>query len=92
VSHSFRVPEDLVPTRVTITAKRVGDDGNLQIDINDDGETIFDSNPVLYETDTSRSSGILKLDRIREGSLLTLDVDRDNGASDVTVQLDLDTA
>ena len=76
---AHRLDRDYVPTNTWLRVKRASQGTNgtgITIDINDDGESIYEENPTLpYDTlsETCRafSGGVMV-----KGSIITLDVDK----------------
>ncbi len=93
---AYTTDKDYVPERVILRLKTPGatDGAALTIDINDDGESIFDVNPTIGQglTEMIVTSFKSTLVEINKDSVLTLDIDQVSGTTagnDLTVQLDL---
>lgn len=95
----YTTDKDYVPARVILRLKTPGatDGAALTIDINDDGDSIFDVNPTIGQglTEVVITSFKSTLVAIAKDSVLTLDIDQVSGTTagnDLTVQIDLDEA
>ena len=93
----YTTDETYVPVKVILRLKTPGatSGDSCTIDINDDGESIFDVNPTIGQgltevvVDTFRST----LTSIAEGSVMTLDIDQVSGltpGADLTVEMFMD--
>ena len=90
----FRVNRRYKPVEVRLSLGSAPEDTQLIIDINDDGESIFDVRPSLVKGQDYRRWTTFKIatpTRIEDGSFLTLDIDETaGGAAALTVELDLE--
>lgn len=89
--------EDYVPKKVWILQKTAPSGGLTTIDINDDGTSLFTTNPSLPADMTTAEWTTFNtaLLSIKKDSVLTLDVDSVSSATpgaDLTVHLELDKA
>jgi len=93
VGGTYYMDGDYKPEWVHISARQEGHGSlPLVIDINDDGVSIFDTNPALTEYQTSHKWTTIPGNTIREGSVITLDIDENfNGLAcrDLTIELGL---
>ena len=93
VGGTYLLDGDYVPEWVHITARLAGQgSAPLVIDINDDGVSIFTYKPALTEAQTSHKWTTIPGDTMREGSLVTLDIDEtfnELACRDLTVELGL---
>ena len=87
VGAEYVMDMDYTPVSATVRSKLPSNFNNLIVDVNDDGVSIFSNRPNiprLYQTD----EGHLLKTPIREGSIITLDIDQyDSEAGDITVEL-----
>lgn len=94
VGGTYRLDNDYYPIEVSLTCRvaGTGTEGTV-IDINDDGESIFTTKPSLLPHNTQKVWSTVGHNVIREGSIITLDIDSINNLSqcrDLTVELYLD--
>ena len=95
----YTTDETYVPVKVILRLKTPGatSGDSCTIDINDDGDSIFDVNPTIGQglTEVVVESFKSTLTSIAEGSVITLDIDQVSGTTagaDLTVELFLDVA
>lgn len=94
VGGTYVLDADYKPIRVDITARLSGVGGNTVIDINDDGVSIFDSNPALSEYQTSKAWTTIPFNTLRKNSVITLDIDSVNTQDtirDLTVEMEVES-
>ena len=97
VSNQYVLDKDYVPETVYLRLKTAGEDvdgGACIVDINDDGVSIFDNQPALPDSASQLEWGSFASDlsKIKEGSVLTLDIDsicQKTAGADLTIQLNL---
>ena len=80
------------PEWVSITCRESGLGTPTIIDINDDGESIFETQPAITEYQTAKVWTTIPGNTIRKGSILTMDVDQvfnSTWCRDLTVELGL---
>ena len=79
------------PVELRINAGTVSDDANLVVDVNDDGNSIFDVAPALSKNDNlKRHRTFANARPMEDGSVITLDIDQGaDGIDGVTVELEL---
>jgi len=84
---------DYAPEWVHITVRVVGHGSqSLVVDINNDGESIFDDILALTEYQTDHKWTTIPEDTLREDSIITLDIDQgynELACRDMTVELGL---
>lgn len=81
---------DYEPVEIRINATTVSDDGDLIVDINDDGTSICNTPPLLGANQSLKRYRTFSSTKLEDGSVITLDVDQiaDN-IDGVTVELEL---
>lgn len=92
VGGTYRLDADYTPTQVNLSARIVGTGSpSLEVDILDDGVSIFSDRPALLGmTETTWTT--IPANVMQEGSLITLDisgVDAESHSRDLTVELEL---
>lgn len=84
------------PVKVNLMARVAGEGtDNTVIDINDDGESIFDARPALPNEMTEKTWVTIPNQKMLKGSLVTLDIDQissQDTCRDLTVELELEEA
>ena len=96
VGGTYWLDGDYRPEWVHMTCRIAGQGSTcLQLDINDDGTSIFDDNsgkPTLYENMTERTWTSIPWNTMRDKSKITLDIDQvfsEDTCRDLTVELGL---
>jgi hypothetical protein len=90
----YYMEQDYIPLHVRIYAREPAVSGDVEIDIKDDGVSIFETSCFLGESDheTEMAEDFLEELTIEQGSWVSFDVKKLGGAHGITVQLELDTA
>jgi len=94
VGGTYKLEADYIPVRVIMTC-RIPGKGLIptELDIMDDGVSIFSSKPSLLNNDTEKVWTTVEANAMREGSVIRLDiigVASEDTIRDLTVELELD--
>ena len=93
VGGTYILDADYAPEWVHLTVRVVGHGSQpLIVDINDDGTSILTDKPALTEYQTEKKWTTIPKDTLREGSIITLDIDQgfnELACRDMTVELGL---
>ena len=89
----YYMERDYIPLHVRIYSRIAPVKGDLEVDIKDDGETIFGDYAILGqgENGTAMAEDFLTDIVLEEGSWVSLDIVDTGGANEFTVHLELES-